>query len=118
MKGKNKYRFSIHTLLLRSLAVLMAFLFFKDTIQASLLWLTDKNPPYELFENIAAEEASDDSESEKKEKKEGTEEFLISGHTIFTPLSETSKFPSFAYHQTFQSRVSEMITPPPQLLSC
>nr|WKN36700.1 hypothetical protein K4G66_30515 [Tunicatimonas sp. TK19036] len=117
MKRKIRYNFSFHTLLLHSVAVLMVFLFLKDIIQAPLFWLADEEISYELFENIAAEETSDDSESEKKEKKEGTEEFIISGNTVLIPVSETSRFPSFSYHQTFQSRVSEMITPPPQLLS-
>lgn len=110
----NNFRSICCSIILRSLTLGLVFMFCKETLQAPLLWLTDNDQSYELFESMTAEETSDDSESEKKEKKEGAEEFIITDAAEFFALAEINKFLAYSFNQSFKSRVTEMITPPPQ----
>ena len=119
---KHNGSFSLDTVVIHSIAVLLAFFFAKDVLQAPLLWL-DKDPQsLEVFENIVSEEASDDTESEEQEKekkeKEGAEEFILSDKTVFTAFIENDKFAYFTVYLIPQGRVSEMLTPPPQQVPC
>jgi hypothetical protein len=101
--------------LLQGFAALLLFFFVGNTLEAQLTWLQSDSQLCELCTYLAGEEIPvDDSESEKKEKQSGEEEFILLTKSTFAPLIGTICSPFSVYLRNDNSWVSDVIFPPPK----
>lgn len=115
MRKGSSYGTTIKNAFLQGFAALLLFFFVGNTLKAQLTWLESDSQLYELCIYLTGEEIPvDDSESEKKEKQSGEEEYILLTKSTFAPLIETFCSPFFVYLRNDNSWVSDVIFPPPK----
>jgi hypothetical protein len=116
MRKESSYFPASKKLLLQSAVALLLFLFIGNTLKTQLSGLESSRHSCQLCDHLVGEEVPlDDAESQKKEKKKGFEEFIPSIKPSIVTLIRIAPSPSFIYNQSFKSRMSDMISPPPKI---